>query len=238
MLVKEYDNQMNRLLPMFTMLVMLMSVINATMTCPIGYYNVYICATTNLAHCSNTSSPILACVPKKPTPSPSPKPPTPSPKPPSPSPKPPTPSPSPSNVPKEFVQAMVDVNAHRAWHRAPPLEWNATVAAAASRWASRCPNGHDSDGRWGENLMWASGVDKTSMGVVAVREFYKEVSYYNFNNPGFSQATGHFTQLVWVGSTQVGMAVNVCPSGTTILVMKFYPPGNYLGEFATNVLRH
>ena len=232
---------MNRLQLIFaicTMLAVPTPIIDAAMTCPVGYYNVYICATTNIAHCSDNSSPIIACVPKKPTPSPRPKPPTPSPSP-SPRPKPPTPSPSPqSNVPKEFVQAISDANAHRAWHHAPPLVWNATVAAAASRWASQCPNGHDPNGTWGENLLWGSGIDTNSIGAVAVREFHKEVSYYNFNNPGFSQATGHFTQLVWVGSTQVGMALNVCPGGTTIVVMKFYPPGNYLGEFTRNVLRH
>lgn len=220
------------------MLAVPIPIVDAAMTCPVGYYNMYICATTNVIHCSNDISPIIACVPrKKPTPSPSPrpKPPTPSP---SPTPR-PTPSPSPqSYVPKEFAQAISDANAHRAWHRAPPLVWNATIAAAASRWASQCPNGHDPNRTWGENLLWGSGIETSSIGALAVREFHKEVVYYDFNNPGFSQATGHFTQLVWVGSTQVGMAVNVCPSGTTIVVMKFYPPGNYLGEFTRNVLRH
>jgi hypothetical protein len=27
---------------------------------------------------------------------------------------------------------------------------------------------------------------------------------YNWNDPGFSESTGHFTQLVWKATTQVG----------------------------------
>ena len=28
---------------------------------------------------------------------------------------------------------------------------------------------------------------------------------YNFDNPGFSKGTGHFTQVVWNGSKKLGM---------------------------------
>lgn len=42
---------------------------------------------------------------------------------------------------------------------------------------------------------------------------YQEIDYYDYNNPGFSMATGHFTQVVWKGTTQVGCAVQTCPSG-------------------------
>ncbi len=35
---------------------------------------------------------------------------------------------------------------------------------------------------------------------------YDEVKYYNFNNPGFSGRTRHFTQVVWKSTTLVGCA--------------------------------
>ena len=30
----------------------------------------------------------------------------------------------------------------------------------------------------------------------ATKAFYDEVKYYDYNNPGFSQRTGHFTQVI------------------------------------------
>jgi hypothetical protein len=37
----------------------------------------------------------------------------------------------------------------------------------------------------------------------AVDAWYNEVQSYNFNSPGWSGATGHFTQLVWKDTTKV-----------------------------------
>ncbi|KAG0318144.1 Golgi-associated plant pathoproteinsis- protein 1, partial [Podila horticola] len=31
----------------------------------------------------------------------------------------------------------------------------------------------------------------------AITAWYNEEKQYNYNNPGFSGATGHFTQVVW-----------------------------------------
>jgi hypothetical protein len=37
---------------------------------------------------------------------------------------------------------------------------------------------------------------------------------YNWNAPGFSSATGHFTQVVWKATTEVGCGVVSCADGT------------------------
>ena len=52
--------------------------------------------------------------------------------------------------------------------------------------------------------------------------WYDEVKDYDFNNPGFSSSTGHFTQLVWVNSKRAGFGIGVDSSGSS-----FVGVGNY-----------
>ena len=49
--------------------------------------------------------------------------------------------------------------------------------------------------------------------VVLIR--YDEIQYYNYSNPAFSAATGHFTQLIWRRSGFVGCAYVYCNNGLT-----------------------
>lgn len=65
--------------------------------------------------------------------------------------------------------------------------------------------------------------------------WYEEINKYRFNNPGFSSGTGHFTQLVWVGSREIGVAKAASPSGAQYVVARYYPAGNVLGSFPANV---
>jgi hypothetical protein len=94
-------------------------------------------------------------------------------------------------------------NALRAKHGVPPLSWSASLAKTAQAWADRCMFEHSNAGL-GENL--AQGTGDYS-GANAVNDWYGEISAYDFNNPGFSDATGHFTQVVWKDTKKVG-----CPS--------------------------
>jgi hypothetical protein len=54
----------------------------------------------------------------------------------------------------------------------------------------------------------------------AVQMWYDEISLYNFSRPGFSAATGHFTQIVWATSTQLGCAQVVGCGGCTHTVCR------------------
>ncbi|KAF2502455.1 PR-1-like protein [Lophium mytilinum] len=42
----------------------------------------------------------------------------------------------------------------------------------------------------------------------------EEEAKYDYNHPGFSEDTGHFTQVVWRDTSRVGCAWNICPSDT------------------------
>nr|XP_037286365.1 Golgi-associated plant pathogenesis-related protein 1-like [Rhipicephalus microplus] len=70
-----------------------------------------------------------------------------------------------------------------------------------------------------------------------VKSWYDEIKQYNYNNPGFSAATGHFTQLVWKDCRRIGTGVARGPKGTYYVVSVYEPRGNIVGQFAEQVLQ-
>jgi hypothetical protein len=70
----------------------------------------------------------------------------------------------------------------------------------------------------------------------AVDAWYNEVKLYEFFNPGWNTATGHFTALVWRSTTKLGCAINTACSWPTY-VCQYGPPGNVLGlDWSAEVL--
>ena len=65
---------------------------------------------------------------------------------------------------------------------------------------------------------------------------YDERKLYNFRTPGYSESTGHFTQIVWKGSKKVGIGLAKSKNGMYYGVASYYPPGNLQGTFEENVL--
>ncbi|KAK1923511.1 CAP domain-containing protein [Papiliotrema laurentii] len=133
-------------------------------------------------------------------------------------------------------------NDFRAQYGAAPLVWDDTVAAYAQTQANKCVFAH-SGGQYGENL--AAGVGGGFNAAAGFKGWADEASLYDYNNPGFSSATGHFTQVVWKNTQKLGCAVVNCPNGSifdakyngaNVLVWCNYNlPGNYLGQFPANV---
>jgi uncharacterized protein YkwD len=136
------------------------------------------------------------------------------------------------------AKALTDAhNRLRARHCAPPLAWSTKLAASAQQWAGTlrahgCAMQH-SGGPHGENL--AGGTAGLLDEAAVVNMWYDESRHYNFKNGGFSMKTGHFTQVVWRTTTQLGCAVARCP-GIDVWVCQYDPPGNVQGAFRENVL--
>ncbi|KAK6535766.1 hypothetical protein TWF281_000018 [Arthrobotrys megalospora] len=127
-------------------------------------------------------------------------------------------------------------NTWRAHHGAPALKWSASLAIAALRSARKCVFAHTKNNKYGENI--AAGTYTNPAFYASL--WYNEVSKYNFNNPGFSMETGHFTAIVWKNTKQIGCAyVKNCAGGLpNMLFCEYYPAGNVLpaSNFRTNVL--
>ncbi|HEY3353259.1 MAG TPA: CAP family protein [Polyangia bacterium] len=128
-------------------------------------------------------------------------------------------------------------NAYRARHCAPPLTWSADVAKVAQAWADRlardCSFQHSGSSKYGENL-WAGTAGAFGPDRV-VASWYDEVAKYDYKRPGFSMATGHFTQVVWVETRALGCGTATC-KGNRLWVCNYAPPGNVEGQFGRNVL--
>ena len=63
---------------------------------------------------------------------------------------------------------------------------------------------------------------------------------YPFDTNSFKSGTGHFTQVVWKGSTTLGLGVAKGERQNMICyyaVARYRPPGNYDSKFLKNVVK-
>jgi len=136
------------------------------------------------------------------------------------------------------ARALLDAhNQHRVSHCAPPLAWSAALARTAQAWADGlgargCTLEHSRSAH-GENLAAGTAGSLPAAGVVAL--WYRESARYSFRHPGFSMQTGHFTQLVWRNTTEVGCGRTAC-GGLELWVCNYDPPGNVQRAYEDNVL--
>jgi len=157
----------------------------------------------------------------------------------------------PSDVTNKYnvdMQACLEAHNHlRAQHGAPPLEWDETCAQSAQMAAQECMDQeqmhhNNIGGGQGQNLFMSmkGGQPNKDGGKVAVTAWYSEIKDYDFKKPGFGSKTGHFTQLVWKGTTKVGMCkVRGDQNGMdTVYIAANYAPGGNItndGLFEANV---
>jgi uncharacterized protein YkwD len=140
-------------------------------------------------------------------------------------------------------KALALHNTYRAKHGSPAMTLDKTLIANAEKCATyyaqkktidhSCPYKAGA----GENLVGGAGTwTQDQFASMGTQMWYDEVAAYDYNNPGFSMATGHFTQVVWKSTTKLGCGVTTI-NGYTDMVCLYSPPGNYQGQVPQNVLR-
>lgn len=63
---------------------------------------------------------------------------------------------------------------------------------------------------------------------------YEEIKLHTFGVEPKNLNSGHFTQVVWKESKELGVAF-AKNGGKVIVVANYSPPGNFIGHFAENV---
>lgn len=84
-----------------------------------------------------------------------------------------------------------------------------------------------SGNKYGENLA-AGGLSSWDQ---VINMWGGERTKYDYNNPGFSSQTGHFTQMVWKNTKSIGCAWKQCPGSVgTFVACEYSPAGNIVGD--------
>jgi len=145
----------------------------------------------------------------------------------------------------KFKQEGLDKhNAYRKLHNVGSLKWDDRCAKHAQSYAEELARtnkfGHSNEAEFGENLYtsWSSAGSQISA-AAAVESWYNEIKdfrEYGAERPSNFQNVGHFTQVVWKGSTHVGMGAAVGSNGRVLVVANYLPRGNVIGQFHLNVL--
>jgi pathogenesis-related protein 1 len=149
----------------------------------------------------------------------------------------------------DVAQRQEMLSAHNQWRRevgVPDLRWADDLADTAQRWAEflrasrNCAPAHNEGAIMGENLYWASATP-WSDGRVEKQKITptRVVDSWAGEKPLYDQGSGacrpgaecgHYTQLVWRRTTELGCGMAVCGDLSQIWVCNYRPPGNYAGQ--------
>lgn len=127
-------------------------------------------------------------------------------------------------------------NIERKAAGAPPLAWNERLARAAAAWAqhlARTGKFEHADQTDGENL-WQGGKSGSSLEAMVAswaseKRYYRSGRFPNVSTTGDADDVGHYTQMIWSRTTQVGCGL-ASNAENTVLVCRYSPPGNVSGQ--------
>lgn len=121
-------------------------------------------------------------------------------------------------------------NAVRARLKLEPLVWSGKLAQAAQEWADTLLKDgtfrHPASSPWGQNLYEIYRDEYLPDQVVS--GWAAEAANYDYKTNRCADVCGHYTQIVWRDTKQVGCAV-ARREGREIWVCDYSPPGNYKG---------
>lgn len=131
-------------------------------------------------------------------------------------------------------------NAERVRLGLKPLVWSAKLSEHAKKWAQtlavsdmfeHAPVG--ADGGEGENLWTGTKDDYTPEEMIAFfideGKLFKRNKFPDVSTSGRWEDVGHYTQIVWKDTREVGCAIASNPQ-SEYLVCRYLPAGNVIGQ--------
>lgn len=125
------------------------------------------------------------------------------------------------------------------------MEWNNELAQVAQAYSERCMFEHNpsrasqapSFSNVGENLAISSGLGDNYEGLFILWHNERSDYTYSTNQCAIGAVCGHYTQIVWASSDNVGCGATRCATVTgfggrnaLLLVCNYGPAGNYVGQ--------
>jgi uncharacterized protein YkwD len=119
----------------------------------------------------------------------------------------------------------------------PDMAWSSTIAASAQAFTTNCVFADTMD-QYGSNAFAGTGTYKPAD---VVASWVSEDANYDYatNTCAPGQMCGHYTQVVWRDSVQLGCGMTNCTKNNPfgegsgpwqLWVCNYAPPGNYVGE--------
>jgi len=125
-------------------------------------------------------------------------------------------------------------NKYRAAVGVPALRWSDSLAAGAQQWADYlAPTGRLQHSIIGENLIAGRNGFNTLTQLVDIwgneKRYFIGGIFPNVSSTGNWKDVGHYTQVVWRNTTQVGCGVATA-NGNIAMVCRYSPGGNVRGQ--------
>ncbi len=136
-------------------------------------------------------------------------------------------------TPAQKQQFLAAHNAYRKAVGAPPLQWSDQLANYAKHWAmvlaSTESTKNSPNNKYGENV-YTTSLDVNPQ--AAVDHWASEKKYYNGQPITLDNywIFGHYTQIIWSTTKQVGCAIAQDKDGTYYVVCEYSPAGNVIGK--------
>lgn len=149
-------------------------------------------------------------------------------------------------------EALEMHNIYRKRHGVPPLVLNDKINRYSQWWAEKMAATRKFEHspskkrpNYGENIYYSGSTDfkpGNVKGGTSITAFYDEIKDYDYIQPGQRKKNGgqigHFTQVVWRNSEELGVGMATTKNGKmgyVYICCNYSPPGNWIGDFERNV---